>query len=95
MNTDLKIRQAKLSRWTALFHEQASSGLNVKTWCDRNGVSIHAYYYWKRILKDAYVDSMLPDIVPITIPDMPSTPSDPVQPETSSHELYKLRMSSV
>ena len=91
MNTDLKIRQAKLSRWAARFQEQASSGLHVKTWCDRNGISIHAFYYWKRILKDAYVDSMLPDIVPITIPDMPSTPSDPVQPETSSHELYKLR----
>ena len=90
MNTDLKIRQAKLSRWTALFHEQASSGLNVKTWCDRNGVSIHAYYYWKRIVKEAYVDSILPDIVPLPVPDMPSTPSVPVQPDTSSHELYKL-----
>ena len=90
MNTDLKIRQAKLSRWTALFHEQASSGLNVKTWCDRNGVSIHAYYYWKRIVKEAYVDSILPDIVPLSVPDMPSTPSVPVQPDTSSHELYKL-----
>ena len=91
MNTDLKIRQAKLSRWAARFQEQASSGLHVKTWCDRNGISIHAFYYWKRILKEAYVDSMLPDIVPITVPDMPSTPSDPVLPKTSSHELYKLR----
>ena len=61
MNTDLKIRQAKLSRWAALFQEQASSGLHVKTWCDQNGISIHAYYYWKRIVKEAYdsVDQML------------------------------------
>ena len=90
MNTDLKIRQAKLSRWAALFQEQASSGLHVKTWCDRNGISINAYYYWKRIVKEAYVDSILPDIVPLPVPDMPSTPSVPVQPDTSSHELYKL-----
>ena len=34
---------------------------------------------------------MLPDIVPISIPDVIPIPSDPVQPETSSHELYKLR----
>ena len=90
MNTNLKIRQAKLSRWAALFQEQASSGLHVKTWCDQNGISIHAYYYWKRIVKEAYVDSILPDIVPLPVPDMPSTPSVPVQPDTSSHELYKL-----
>ena len=91
MNADLKIRQAKLSKWAALFQEQASSGLHVKTWCDRNGISINAYYYWKRIVKEAYVDSILPDIVPIPVSDMHSLPSDPVRPDTSSHELYKLR----
>ncbi len=91
MNTNLKIRQAKLSRWASLFQEQASSGLHVKTWCDQNGISIHAYYYWKRIVKEAYVDSILPDIVPISVPDIQSSPSPPVQPGSSSHELYKLR----
>ena len=90
MNTDLKIRQAKLSRWAVLFQEQASSGLHVKTWCGQNGISIHAYYYWKRIVKETYVDSMLPDIVPLAVPDMPSAPSVPVKSEPSSHELYKL-----
>ena len=44
MNTDLKIRQAKLSRWAALFQEQASSGLTIKDWCIQNDVSIHAFY---------------------------------------------------
>lgn len=60
-------------------------------WCDRNDISINAYYYWKRIVKEAYVDSILPDIVPIPVPDMQSLPSVPDQPDTSSHELYKLR----
>ena len=46
--------------------------------------------YWKRIVKEAYVDSILLDIVPISILDIQSSPSIPVQPDSSSHELNKL-----
>lgn len=30
---------------------------------------IHKYNYWKHAAKEAYIDSILPDIVPMTSPD--------------------------
>lgn len=83
------IHQAALAKWTALFQEQKSSGLTIKEWCSKNNVSIHAYYYWKRIAKEEYVRSIIPDIVPLPVPSGPTTDNistvDDVQPE---HELY-------
>ena len=75
MNAKQKLHQANLAKWTALFHEQASSGLTVKNWCVQNNISIHKYNYWKRMVKEMYVDSVLPDIVPISPVSLPSLPS--------------------
>ena len=75
MNAKQKLHQANLAKWTALFHEQASSGLTVKNWCAQNNISIHKYNYWKRMVKEMYVDSVLPDIVPISPMSLPSLPS--------------------
>lgn len=66
MNAKQKIHQAKLTEWAALFQEKESSGLTVKAWCNQNNISIHTYNYWKHLLKEQYVDSLLPDIVPIS-----------------------------
>lgn len=82
MNAKQKIRQTKLSQWAGLFQKQASSGLTVKAWCAENNISIHTYNYWKHQLKQEYVDSVLPDIIPLTdcltgpASDLP-TPSNP------------------
>ena len=70
MNTTQKLHQAKLDQWAVLCKEQSQSGLTVKQWCEHNGYSIHTYNYWKHRLKENYVDSLLPEIVPIS----PSTP---------------------
>ena len=51
MKSNQKIHQANLSKWTALFQEQADSGLTIKEWCNQNSLSIRAFYYWKRIAK--------------------------------------------
>lgn len=81
MNAKQKIHQVKLNQWAARFQEQASSGLTAKAWCAQNNFTIHTYNYWKHLLKQEYVDSILPDIVPLTdcltdpIPD-PHAPSD-------------------
>ena len=69
MNTKQKLHQIKLAHWTALFQEQASSGLTVKVWCQEHNISIHTYNYWKHQLKMECLDSLLPaehDIVPLT-----------------------------
>ncbi len=68
MNAKQKLHQANLAKWTALFKEQADSGLTVKQFCSDRALSIHAYNYWKHMAKEAYVESILPEIVPITSP---------------------------
>ena len=68
MNTKQKLHKAYLSKWSALFKEQADSGLTIKDWCFQNDISIYKYNYWKHALKEAYVDTVLPDIVPISVP---------------------------
>ena len=87
MNAKHKLHQAKLAKWTALIQDQHASGLTVKDWCSQNNLSIHAYNYWKHVLKESVVNSAIPDIVPITptsfIPattpgDISNTPSAPV-----------------
>ncbi len=91
MKSNQKIHQANLTKWTSLFQEQADSGLTVKEWCSQNSLSIHAFYYWKRIAKEAYVSSIMPDIVPLPVDNLQT-----VMPDSSNdkHELYKLRESS-
>lgn len=79
MNTTKKLQQAKLDQWAVLCKEQSESGLTVKQWCEQNSYTIHTYNYWKHRLKESYVDSVLPDIVPIT-----------PQPPAPLHELHDL-----
>lgn len=94
MNAKLKLHQIKLQQWAARFQEQADSGLTVKAWCDENNFSIHTYNYWKHQLKQEYVDSVLPDIVPIT-PLMSGTLTGlPVTENTPSCLSRDLRESS-
>ena len=77
MTAKPKIHHVNLTKWTALFQEQASSGLTVKGWCAQNNISIHKCNYWKRLVKKMYVDSVLPDIVPIAPGPLPSLSPDP------------------
>ena len=90
MKSNQKIHQANLTKWTSLFQEQADSGLTVKEWCSQNSLSIHAFYYWKRIAKEAYVSSIMPDIVPLPVDNLQTVIPD----SNDKHELYKLRESS-
>ena len=78
MTSKQKIHQANLSKWAAIFREQAESGLTIKEWCARNDVSFHKYNYWKHQAKESYIDSILPDIVPISMPPEPVSESLPV-----------------
>ncbi len=66
MNTKTKIHQAKLAKWAALIKEQSESNLTVKEWCQQNNFTIHTYNYWKHLLKEEAINSVIPDIVPIT-----------------------------
>ena len=91
MKTKDKIRKARLSQWSTRFQDQAASGMSVKDWCTKNNISVHAYYYWKHIAKEAYVDSIIPDIVPITPPIPVVNDTVPVSESHDSRNLYNLR----
>ena len=74
--------------------------MTVKDWCAQNNVSPHAYYYWKRLAKEAYMDSVLPEIVPIALPatddnalsEAPHFPAEAHSPN-DSRDLYNSRNS--
>ena len=68
MNAKQQLHQAKLAQWAAHFKDQADSGLMVRVWCEQNNISIHSYNYWKHQLKSEYIDSLLPEIVPVPLP---------------------------
>ncbi len=71
MNTNQTLRQATLAKWSTIFQEQKSSRLTIKEWCSQMDISIHSFYYWKRIAKEEYLKSVMPEIVPISIPSDP------------------------
>jgi hypothetical protein len=75
MNTKAKLHQAKLTKWAALIKEQSESNLTVREWCKQNNITIHAYNYWKHLLKEEAVKSMMPDIVPLPAVPPSSLPS--------------------
>lgn len=102
MNAKQKIHQAKLSQWAVRFQEQKASGLTAKDWCEENNFTIHTYNYWKHLLKQEYIDSVLPDIVPLITapsspPDLPNrqipTPIYPSRDSLESHDTTSIHIS--
>ena len=70
MNNKQKLHQIKLEQWAERFRQQASSGLTVKEWCAENNFTIHTYNYWKHLIKQEYLDSVLSEnheIVPLSM----------------------------
>ena len=89
MNVNQKVHNANLAKWLDLFKEQKASGLSVRDWCKNQGCTTHSFYYWKRKAKEAYVDSALPDIVPLQPPaPQQVTPQDNYSVLHNSRELY-------
>ncbi len=77
MNAKQKLHQAQLREWAARFADQKASGLPVRTWCEQNQLTIHKYNYWKHLLKEEVVEQALPEIVPLSVPEVcePSLPA--------------------
>lgn len=55
--------------WKERFADRAASGLKVEDWCERNGVTKHAYYYWHRKVQDDRQDLMENTFVKILVND--------------------------
>lgn len=91
MNSKQKLHQIKLTQWASRFQEQAASGLTVKAWCAENNVTIHTYNYWKHLLKQDAVDQLLPDIVPLSFPTVPTVSEVESQTPSSVNSKRSIR----
>lgn len=55
--------------WRKLVAGQAQSGMSIRDWCDRHGVSEPSYYFWRRELarrREQRQDAS-PQIVPVNV----------------------------
>lgn len=75
MNSTKVMRQAKLNSWAESIRDQQEGSLTVAEWCDLHNVTKHQFYYWKKKLQDQYVESHLPEILPLPIESL-SSPND-------------------
>ena len=72
-------KEQQLCIWTQIISDCQSakaSGTKVKDWLKANNISKDTYYYWYREVKDSYMESSLPEIVPVSDTLIPaSTPA--------------------
>ena len=61
------MKQEIISLWQERIADKKASGLKLKEWCERNQLTTHAYYYWKRKISALNCDSSdVPLFVEIT-----------------------------
>ena len=46
----MRRNQKNAQQWHALIQEQKSSGLSIRSWCEKNGINQSRFFYWKRRL---------------------------------------------
>jgi hypothetical protein len=44
------LSQEKRQEWKNIIHRQEESGMSIKSWCCKNGICLHKFYYWKKHL---------------------------------------------
>ena len=74
MDTRLATTNIRIKQWTAIFKERAESGLTVDEYCDQNGISRNAYYYWLRKAKAAVLEHTPTTFVELDAPKSANQP---------------------
>lgn len=68
MNTRLATTNIRIQQWTAVFKAKAESGLTVDEYCEQNGISRNAYYYWLRRTRNAALEHTQTTFVELNVP---------------------------
>ena len=64
MEKILQVRNAyRMEQWRQIIQECQKSGLSNETYCQQQGISEKAYYYWLRKLRTATVEQAVPQIM--------------------------------
>ena len=99
MNTTKVIHQAKLTNWADIIREQQACSMNLTKFCEAHSIPKSQFYYWRRRLTEQFVESQLPDIIPISppIPDTSCTTfkSCPTHTTISAPSVLKLTINDI
>lgn len=68
MDTRLATTRFRIQQWTDIIKEKQASGLHTEEFCRQNGLSIHAYYYWNRKIKETLLSETEPSFVRLNNP---------------------------
>lgn len=52
MEAQLKVLAYRTQQWIGTIQECRSSGMTNKDWCESNNISLSAYYYWLRKIRN-------------------------------------------
>ena len=63
----------RLALWRDLLTEQRASGLSIKEWCAKEGVSTFTYYYWRKRISSPPSATALEDARPSAV-SLPASP---------------------
>jgi len=58
----------RLSQWAEIMRRRLESGLNIKVFCEREGLKTDRYHYWQRKLRDATAELMPIEAKKATVP---------------------------
>lgn len=83
MNTRLATTNIRIQQWTAVFKAKAKSGLTVDEYCEQNGISRNAYYYWLRRTRNAALEHTQTTFVELNVP----TDEAALQPSSMVHSF--------
>ena len=64
--------QTKLQEWTTRIQDCRSSGLQVRAWCKKHGVSKETYYRWERELLTGVRRNGTPPSTAVTFAELPA-----------------------
>ena len=63
MDTKAATTQIRLANWANIIKARNESGLTIDEYCEQNGLSRSAYFYWLRKLRYAALESQGPRFI--------------------------------
>lgn len=52
MDTHLVTQDIRLKQWAVIIQDRLDSGLTIDAYCEKNGLSRNAYFYWLRKMRE-------------------------------------------
>ena len=82
----------KESFWRLVLEEHGRSGLSVREFCSREGLSVASFYGWKRTLRSRDANAAPVELVPVEVVDSIGSSTESAPPlEVTTPSGYTLR----